>query len=432
MILPTSFALLFGAAGTGVLVSKTKMYQNFAILGGILLVAGFTSLTSLSDRSSTTAVLLMQIVLAIGLGVIFPVRLTAVHAAQHPNDLPQANLLLSFSFNVGTCFGSPIASAVQSNRWDKLVRQAVKDGEISANLVIPSKDSGATAEIVRKFPKILAQLYRHIFALATRWIWIFMIGFAAVILLAAIFMDGLRLEDKGGKVVKVKRALTRRVRVQNPEDDRDGDTLRLIERPRHTRGVSEVDGAERVFLILFQVPRHSDVDFRIAECFCYFCMLGLSNCILEYPAPWLSHTVKSGSGFEPVGSQQPTIATAPRPKRSVSCALTPDNPPTTLSATMSGLASKGRSNYSATLKIRCVAYSPVFVIFNRLPGPVITATINGSDVPPTPISPTKRCAAPAKTTRPKADVKVLPQRLHHPPYSILFAPLYFPDTAQPS
>jgi hypothetical protein len=238
MVLPTSFALLFGAAGTGVAVSKTKVYQKFAILGGVLLVAGFSALTILSDTSSTVAVLLIQIVPAIGLGIIFPVRLTAVHAAQHPSDLPQANLLLSFSFNLGTCFGSPIASAVQSNRWDKLVRQAIKAGEIPADLMISSKDSGATAEIVRAFPRVLAQLYRHIFSLATRWIWIFMIGFAAVILLAAIFMDGLRLEDKGGKVAKVKRALTRRVRIQAPEDDQDGDTLRLIENPRHTRSMS--------------------------------------------------------------------------------------------------------------------------------------------------------------------------------------------------
>jgi hypothetical protein len=160
--------------------------------------------------------------------------------------------------------------------------------------------------------------------------------------------------------------------------------------------------------------------------------MGAFKLYFVYPVPGLPHTVKSRSGFEPFGTQQPTIATATRPEQSMSCALMPENPPTTLPATIPGLASQGGSKHNATLQTRCVAHSLVFMISSPLPDHVIAATMNGPEVPPTPTSQTKRCAAPAKTTRPKADVKILFQRLHHPPCSIMFAPLHFQDTAQPS
>ena len=187
----------------------------FLALGSVLMTAGFASFIHVRETASRVEQLLLQVPTSIGagesqnvliclvrnadllgtLGMIFPARFLATQAAQKLSDIPSAAATLSFVFNLGQCFAIPLGAIIYQSTWDKLLRQDEQSGVIPTQFIIPSHDAEESGELIRDWPAVVAETYRHIMAVSISKIWIVMTVLSGVIIVIAITMREVPLVD---------------------------------------------------------------------------------------------------------------------------------------------------------------------------------------------------------------------------------------------
>jgi hypothetical protein len=218
-MLPSSGLLFASAAIAGVFTSRTKSYRLLLIVGAVLLTAGFASFIHLRENASRVEQILLQVLFAIGAGMIFPARMLAPQAAQEARDETAAAATISFVFNLGQCFGIPIGATTYETVWDRLVNRDVKAGIIPGHLIITSRNAEASAEIFRGYPTAVKLRYRHIMAVSISNIWIVATIIAGIIIVLGFIMKEVPINDAKSATIETTKEM--------PETEHD-DTARLI------------------------------------------------------------------------------------------------------------------------------------------------------------------------------------------------------------
>jgi hypothetical protein len=116
LITPMMFGLLGASTVTGFVMRRIKYYRFLGTVGVVIIIFGMYLLSQISPSVPQWHVVADLIVVGTGIGVTFPLYLTAVQTALPRQYLGVASSQIQFWRNLGGTVGSAILGAVLSNR----------------------------------------------------------------------------------------------------------------------------------------------------------------------------------------------------------------------------------------------------------------------------------------------------------------------------
>ena len=116
LITPMMFGLLGASTATGFLMRRVKYYRFLGTLGVAIVILGMWMLSQITPSMPEWRVVVDLIVVGTGIGVTFPLYLTAVQTALPRQYMGVASSQIQFWRNLGGTVGSAILGAVLANR----------------------------------------------------------------------------------------------------------------------------------------------------------------------------------------------------------------------------------------------------------------------------------------------------------------------------
>jgi len=116
LITPMMFGLLGASTATGFLMRRVRYYRFLGTLGVVIMIIGMWMLSQVTPSMPEWRVVVDLIVVGTGIGVTFPLYLTAVQTALPREFLGVASSQIQFWRNLGGTVGSAILGAVLANR----------------------------------------------------------------------------------------------------------------------------------------------------------------------------------------------------------------------------------------------------------------------------------------------------------------------------
>jgi MFS family permease len=116
LITPMMFGLLGASTVTGFVMRRVKYYRFLGTIGVAVMIVGMWMLSQITPTTPEWRVVADLIVVGIGLGVTFPLYLTAVQVALPRQFMGVASSQIQFWRNLGGTVGSAILGAVLANR----------------------------------------------------------------------------------------------------------------------------------------------------------------------------------------------------------------------------------------------------------------------------------------------------------------------------
>ncbi|TME08286.1 MAG: MFS transporter [Chloroflexi bacterium] len=116
LITPMMFGLLGASTATGFLMRRIRYYRFLGTFGVIVMIFGMWLLSQVSPGVPEWRVVASLIVVGLGIGVTFPLYLTAVQTALPRQYMGVASSQIQFWRNLGGTVGSAILGAVLANR----------------------------------------------------------------------------------------------------------------------------------------------------------------------------------------------------------------------------------------------------------------------------------------------------------------------------
>src|SRR5207248_9009296 len=116
LITPMMFGLLGASTLTGFIMRRIRYYRFLGTLGVVIMIFGMWLLSQITPSVPEWHVVADLIVVGTGLGVTFPLYLTAVQTALPRQFLGVASSQIQFWRNLGGTVGSAILGAVLANR----------------------------------------------------------------------------------------------------------------------------------------------------------------------------------------------------------------------------------------------------------------------------------------------------------------------------
>ncbi|KAH8821392.1 major facilitator superfamily domain-containing protein [Xylogone sp. PMI_703] len=142
-LLPTVLGFTPAAAVAGALLAKHGIYRPYHLAGFAIMTIGMGLYSILTPTTITAGWILIQILYAIGCGIVMPSLLPAMQADLSDLDTATATATLAFARSVGTIFGSVIPSIIFNNRFDHLAGH-ISDATIRNMLIGGEAYSHAT------------------------------------------------------------------------------------------------------------------------------------------------------------------------------------------------------------------------------------------------------------------------------------------------
>jgi hypothetical protein len=116
LITPMMFGLLSASTVTGFVMTRIKYYRFLGTFGVIVMIFGMYLMSQITPAVPAWHVVADLIIVGLGLGVTFPLYLTAVQTALPREYLGVASSQIQFWRNLGGTVGSAILGAVLANR----------------------------------------------------------------------------------------------------------------------------------------------------------------------------------------------------------------------------------------------------------------------------------------------------------------------------
>jgi EmrB/QacA subfamily drug resistance transporter len=192
LITPMMFGLLGASTLTGFVMRRIRYYRYLGTLGTAVMIFGMYLLSQITPAVPEWHVVADLVVVGLGLGVTFPLYLTAVQVALPRHYLGVASSQIQFWRNLGGTVGSSILGAVLANRLPDNLTSRVSAAHLPAQFLghIPSGGANAIFQ-----PGILAGL-PPAFVSAIRWalsdtlhdIYLFAGAVLVVALISTVFM----------------------------------------------------------------------------------------------------------------------------------------------------------------------------------------------------------------------------------------------------
>jgi EmrB/QacA subfamily drug resistance transporter len=156
LITPMMFGLLGASTLTGFVMRRIKYYRYLGTIGVAIMIFGMWLLSQITPGTAEWRVVADLIVVGLGLGVTFPLYLTAVQVALPREFLGVASSQIQFWRNLGGTVGSAILGAVLANRLPDYLKTRVTDLHLPPQ-VVGSLPKGGSANSILD-PTLLAKL----------------------------------------------------------------------------------------------------------------------------------------------------------------------------------------------------------------------------------------------------------------------------------
>lgn len=111
-LIPLSLGLVFGAIGSGQLVSRVGHYKVIMLISGAVLAAGVYLLSTMNLETTFGTATLYMVVCGLGLGPGFPLYTLAIQNAVEVHRVGQATSASQFFRQIGGTFGAAIMGTV--------------------------------------------------------------------------------------------------------------------------------------------------------------------------------------------------------------------------------------------------------------------------------------------------------------------------------
>lgn len=209
LIFTTAILVAPTAVITGQSVERTGIYLYQNYLGWVLVVIGYATMSFLKANSSTAMGQGLQVVGAIGLGVLYSGPMFGILAPLKVEDNATALALMSYLRTFGQCvISSPLRGSNRRTDCDLTHRTfgitvgttILQNGLLSklpsdflAQFPSGAEVSYAIIPIVHTLPEPLQTQVRVAFASSTQNIWYAAAGFGAAGLVATLFMKQITL-----------------------------------------------------------------------------------------------------------------------------------------------------------------------------------------------------------------------------------------------
>ena len=116
LITPMMFGLLSASTATGFLMRRVKYYRFLGTFGVIVMIIGMWLLSQITPTVPQWHVVVDLIIVGLGIGVTFPLYLSAVQTALPRQFLGVASSQIQFWRNLGGTVGSAVLGAILANR----------------------------------------------------------------------------------------------------------------------------------------------------------------------------------------------------------------------------------------------------------------------------------------------------------------------------
>ncbi|HEX2647135.1 MAG TPA: MDR family MFS transporter [Candidatus Dormibacteraeota bacterium] len=193
LITPMMFGLLGASTVTGFAMRRVRYYRFLGTLGVVIVIFGMYLLSQISPSVPEWHVVADLIVVGTGIGVTFPLYLTAVQTAMPRQYLGVASSQIQFWRNLGGTVGSAILGAVLANRLpDYLTTRLAATGIPPQVLVRLPKTGSANAildpTLLAKLPDVVKHAIRLALSDSLHDIYVFAAAVLVLALISTVFM----------------------------------------------------------------------------------------------------------------------------------------------------------------------------------------------------------------------------------------------------
>jgi MFS family permease len=193
LITPMMFGLLGASTLTGFVMRRIKHYRYLGTFGVIVMISGMWLLSQVNPSLPQWRVVMALIVVGAGLGVTFPLYLTAVQTALPRKYLGVASSQIQFWRNLGGTVGSSILGAVLANRLPDYLGTRVAALHLPAQVLATLPKSGSANAILdptllAKLPPAFVTAIRYALSDTLHDIYLFAGAVLVVALVATVFM----------------------------------------------------------------------------------------------------------------------------------------------------------------------------------------------------------------------------------------------------
>lgn len=215
-ILPITLIAVPGAAVGAVALAKWGKYKLLHIVGFTFLTAGIGSLAMLTAGSGTADWVCLQILPAMGAGMVLDTLLPAFQAGVEEKDSAAAAASWSFVRSFGNIWGVAIPGAALNVYSGRYATEAIADATARAYLQNGDAYASATRKFVLSFAEPTRSQIIDVFARALRKVFLIGIAFPALALALSLVEREVKLrttletefgledkkkkEESGGKV----------------------------------------------------------------------------------------------------------------------------------------------------------------------------------------------------------------------------------------
>ncbi|HYM96356.1 MAG TPA: MFS transporter, partial [Candidatus Sulfotelmatobacter sp.] len=193
LITPMMFGLLGASTLTGFVMRRIKHYRYLGTIGVAIMIFGMWLLSQITPGTAEWRVVADLIVVGLGLGVTFPLYLTAVQVALPRQYLGVASSQIQFWRNLGGTVGSAILGAVLANRLPDYLKTRVSDLNLPPQ-VLGSLPKGGSANsildptLLAKLPPAFVHAIRFALSDTLHDIYVFAGAILVVALISTVFM----------------------------------------------------------------------------------------------------------------------------------------------------------------------------------------------------------------------------------------------------
>ena len=126
LTVPMVGGILLSSTGSGLLITRTGRWKRFLVAGSLLVVLGFTLLSTLDHDTNIVAMCSFLFVLGVGIGATMQNLVLAVQNTVAAKDLGAASSAVAFFRSLGGTVGVSVLGAVLSSRVGGLISDGLR------------------------------------------------------------------------------------------------------------------------------------------------------------------------------------------------------------------------------------------------------------------------------------------------------------------
>jgi EmrB/QacA subfamily drug resistance transporter len=184
MSLAMVLGLLLSSIITGRMIAATGKWKRYLVGGAILMLTGIALLSTIDPDIGLVTVGAYMAVLGVGMGAVNQNLVLAVQNNAAQSDIGAASSLAAFFRTMGGSIGVSALGTALSHR----VGSGVADGLTRLGIAAPSEDRGTTIPDMSLLPPPVREVFEAAFADGTGHIFLLATPFAALALIAILFI----------------------------------------------------------------------------------------------------------------------------------------------------------------------------------------------------------------------------------------------------